>query len=403
MKAFAQSASAVLVALLTSIPAAHADDAVQQFKALVVPLLAPATLTYGKATSTGADSLVLEDVVLTPPPGSPADKPVSVSRVSIDAIDFAGIARGDIPARLHLRLDGISSDGSTLVPPAITDVLGPGPYRANLELDYSIADGKELRVETIALELPGLGQLHASLDVEGLDLAGGTISNADFGNAALRTGTLSYEDHSLLAKAIAAYAKLEQESDQQVIAEWSDGLKALASGQGNDEGPLLQAMLALLADYQAPKTPISITFMPPRDAAGAHPIGDALTDGIVKTLGISVSYGGNTYALPPDSPAAPRLTGAEAWKTLVGNTLFAKIDGEEDYDFLAADGEVHSIEGNDASTGKWAFEEPKVCFEYANSTRTCYAIEVSGDDAVFTDESGEGQRYKILQGNPKRL
>src|SRR5579864_1568042 len=236
MHAIMKAASAALLAILIGSAAARADDAVQQFKTIVEPLLAPTTLTYAKATATGADSLVLEDVVLTPPPGGTPDKPISISRVSIDAIDFAGIARGDAPARLHLRLDGISSDSDA--PAEVTTALGPGPYRANLELDYTIVDAKELRVDTVALDLPGLGQFHAALDIDGIETGGGNLSNANFDNASLRTGTLSYEDHSLLAKAIAAFAKTQQKSDQEVIAQWSDALKALASSQGNDEASL---------------------------------------------------------------------------------------------------------------------------------------------------------------------
>ena len=403
MNAITKAAAAALVAILMGLSAARADDAVQQFRTLVEPLLAPATITYGKATATGAESLVLEDVVLTPPPGNPADKPISILRVAIDAIDFAGLARGDAPARLHVRLGGISSEGVTAAPPEITEVLGPGPYRADVELDYTIIDAKELHVDTIALDLPGLGRLHASLDVEGIQSDDGTITGANLDNAMLRTGTVTYEDHSLLAKAIAAFAKAEQKSDREVIAAWSDGLKALAASQGHDETPLLQAALAFLADYKAPKTPLSLTFAPPRDAAGAHPIEDALTDGVVKTLGITASYGGATFAPPADANPVPKLTGVEAWKTLVGNTLFAKIDGEEDYDFFSPDGEVRSIEGTDNSKSKWAIEDPKICFEYANSTKDCYSIEVSGDTAVFIDETGQGQRYKVLPGNPKQL
>jgi len=287
------------------------------------------------------------------------------------------------------------------MPPALVDVLGPGPYHANLELDYTFIGMKELRVDTIALDLPGLGRLQASLDVDGIESDNGTIANAVTDDAALRTGTISYEDHSLLAKAIAAFAKAQQKSDQEVIAEWSDGLKALASSQGNDESPLLQAALAFLADYKSPKTPLSLTFTPPRDAAGGHPIQDAMADGVVKTLGISASYADKTYALPPDT--TPKLSGAEAWNALVGNTLFAKIDGDEDYDFFAPDGEVRSLEGSDSSKGKWALEDAKVCFEYADAAKPCYLVEVSGDSAVLIDETGAGQRYKILKGNPKQL
>ena len=403
MSRITEPAAAALLALLIAIPTARADDAVQQFKTLVEPLLAPATLAYAKATSTGAESLVLEDAVLTPPPGGPVDKPIAIERVTVETIDFAGLARGDAPTHLHLRLDGVSSEGSAAAPPEVADALGPGPYRANLELDYTIVDGKELRIDTLALELPGLGRLKASLDIDGIESGGGNFTDANLDDAALSKGAVSYEDQSLLAKVVAAFAKEQHKSEKDVIDEWSEGLKSLAKSQGNDEGPLLQGALALLADYKAPKGPLTLALAPPRDAAGAHPIEDAMTDGVSKTLGVSASYAGSTYTLPPDPSAAQKLAGADAWKALVGNTVFAKIDGEEDFDFFAADGQVHSIEGNDTSAGKWSLEDPKICFEYAGSSKECYTIEVTGNSVVFTDEDGTGQRYKILPGNPKQL
>jgi hypothetical protein len=61
------------------------------------------------------------------------------------------------------------------------------------------------------------------------------------------------------------------------------------------------------------------------------------------------------------------------------------------------------MEGSDLSRGKWTLEDPKICFEYANSSKECYSLEVGGGNVVFTDEDGTGQRYKILAGNPKQL
>ena len=399
----ARPAVAALLAILIASPSARAEDTVEQFKTLVEPLLAPATITYAKATATGTQSLVLEDVVLTPPANGPMDKPVSISRVAIDAIDFAGIARGNAPSHLHVRLDGVSSESIAAAPQELTEILGDGPYRANFELDYTIVDARELRIDTLAIELPGFGRLKASLDIDGIESGGGNFADANFDDAALRVGSLSYEDHSLLAKAVARFAEEQHKSEQEIVAEWSESLKSLAASEGHDEGPLLQAALALLADYQAPKGSLTLTLTPPRDAAGAHPIADAATDGVSKTLGVSASYGGQTYALPPDPEAANKRAGIAAWNALVGNTVFAKIDGEEDFDFFSSDGEVRSMEGSDVSRGKWMLEDPKICFQYANSSKECYSLEVIGNSVVFTDEDGTGQRYKILSGNPKQL
>src|SRR5581483_103666 len=252
----------------------------------VLPLVAPGKLTYAKATATGANSFTLTEVVLTPPPNGAADEPVTIASVVVDDIDFEAIERQDVPQRLHVKLVGVATKGAAAAPPEIAAALGPGPYRANLEVDYQIIAGKELRLDTLNVEFPGLAKLSLALNVDGIE-SSGSMTDASFDNASLRSGALAYEDHSLLAKLVKALAKEQKKTEQQLVEEWSATLTGLASSQGNDEGPLLNAVLALLKDYQSPKGALTIAMAPARDAAGGRPLTDAMTEGVAKTLGVT--------------------------------------------------------------------------------------------------------------------
>lgn len=92
-----------------------------------------------------------------------------------------------------------------------------------------------------------------------------------------------------------------------------------------------------------------------------------------------------------------------AWNTLVGNTVAGKVDGKEFADYYLADGTVKSMVESQIVSGKWALEGDKICFTYPGDPKECYAVEVTGEFATFTDTSGVGIRGQILKGNAKNL
>jgi len=109
---------------------------------------------------------------------------------------------------------------------------------------------------------------------------------------------------------------------------------------------------------------------------------------------------------PPPAPQAPtKLTGLAAWSALVGNTVAGKdSDGDDLYEFYKPDGTLKQLNDETVTSGKWALKGQKVCIVYSGEDdETCYQVEVFGDAATFTDDDGDGQRYKILKGNPKGL
>lgn len=105
------------------------------------------------------------------------------------------------------------------------------------------------------------------------------------------------------------------------------------------------------------------------------------------------------------APEPTKLSGLAAWNTLVGNTIIGKdAEGGELIEYYLPNGKVKQLSEDEVTSGKWAAKGAKVCFIYTGEkTETCYQVEVFGDVATFTDDDGDGRRYKIVKGNPKAL
>lgn len=111
-------------------------------------------------------------------------------------------------------------------------------------------------------------------------------------------------------------------------------------------------------------------------------------------------------ATPPVQPMpAPqdKQSGAAAWSMLVGNTVVGTLDGKEVVDYYHSDGTVKSSVAGQVLAGKWTLEGEKICFAYPSEPKECYAMEVSGDSATFTDPSGSKIATKIFKGNARNM
>ena len=116
---------------------------------------------------------------------------------------------------------------------------------------------------------------------------------------------------------------------------------------------------------------------------------------------------------PSDPPSKPkRLTGVEAWKSLVGNSATGRTGDGIRTDYYAPDGTIKTLVGVDLKTGKWRLEKERVCIQYPPSEdedeeeeegETCYRVTINGSYVVFIDDNGEGWRLRVVAGNPKDL
>ena len=97
------------------------------------------------------------------------------------------------------------------------------------------------------------------------------------------------------------------------------------------------------------------------------------------------------------------IKGAEAWMSVIGNTLTGKIDGDVVFEYYRKDGTLVLMEGSDLTKGKWSLEGEKVCFKYPDEDKDCQTVSRAGDEVTFARKGGKSFRFKLLPGNPKNL
>ena len=95
---------------------------------------------------------------------------------------------------------------------------------------------------------------------------------------------------------------------------------------------------------------------------GAAPIGDAHAMRMLIPL-----LAATILSTAPAPAQTPALTGLDAWKAIVGNTLVGKTEsGEAQVEYFAPDGAArHRISGK-AGEGAWSLRGDKVCTNYAD-------------------------------------
>ena len=134
--------------------------------------------------------------------------------------------------------------------------------------------------------------------------------------------------------------------------------------------------------------------------AGGAPAGGAPAAGAPPRSAMVAPPGGAQAPAP-----ARKLVGIDAVQALVGNSVVGKdADGEPLVEYYMRNGTVKQLSGDTVNTGKWVLKGQQMCFEFPDDDdETCYKVEVAGDVATFTDDSGSGLRYQLVRGNPKNL
>ena len=97
------------------------------------------------------------------------------------------------------------------------------------------------------------------------------------------------------------------------------------------------------------------------------------------------------------------ITGAEAWRTVVGNTLSGRIEGQLVFEYYRPDGTVIVLSGSDIVKGRWSLEGERACLKFPDEDKDCQTVSRTGDDVTFMRKGGKGYRLKVLPGNPKNL
>lgn len=123
----------------------------------------------------------------------------------------------------------------------------------------------------------------------------------------------------------------------------------------------------------------------------------------------------------PVAAQSPAVTGLEAWKAVVGNTIVGRTPtGEASVEYFAPDGVAKNKIDGRPGEGEWTLRGDKVCTDYADDDEDeedddkdddsgadeeadCYALSVQGDALTLTDEAGKARTFRILPGNAEKL
>jgi hypothetical protein len=301
---FTLTAAIVGLGLLAAVPAFA--DGLANFEKMIKPQIPPDTLTYKSSKALGDDGFVLEGVVFTPPPDagkSDKPQPINVKTVTVETLDFDSIEKQQPPLYAKIKFDGITT-GSSAGGFDLKQMAGIDSVSADFGVNYVLdPDEKTFTLKRLELNLNGLGKLETSFVVDGVSADAAAQPDKAMDNASLKNASLTYDDHSLLAKAIPIAAAMQGSDPKAMIAIAIAFLDGARAGQGKEAQKAIDSLVAYMEDYQKPKGPIKIALSPPDTVSNADLSNAKTADEMVKLLGIQVSYAGTRASTPADAPA----------------------------------------------------------------------------------------------------
>ena len=398
---------------------AQAQNGLQRFEKDIKPQLEFKSLTYDKAAALGDKGFTLSNVVAVVPASATGgkDSTVKIEKVTVEEIDFDRMKdtgkKDEIPLFAKLKIEGMTGDDDLS---GMLESFGIPKAPVDLALDYRLnPTDKVLTISKLEMGLQGQGTLSLSLVLDGVsDKASEAAGAKD--TASLRSASLVYTDVGLLSQLIPAVAKQQGMAADAMVAMAVAPIGAFGTGKGPGTVKALDALASFIADWKKPKGPITISVTPAKSAS----INDldkieqpnALTD----IFGLKIEYAGTRAgaaggapatggqsAAAAAAPADKTMTGAEAWLTIIGNTVTGKVDGEMIFEHYRKDGTLALLEGSEITKGKWSLEGERVCFKYPDEDKDCQTITRTGDEVTFKRKDKSGYKLKVLAGNPKNL
>jgi hypothetical protein len=377
---FGRLLPAAALLLLWLDPPAFADG-LGRFEQLIKPQLPPGSLTYKSAKALGDGGFVLDGVVITPPPDKTAGtkaEPIDIKRISVEDLDFPALEKKQPPNFARVRIEGIAITGKPAEGVDLKELAGLDKLTADFQLDYRFEpDRKTLTLNRVELDLNGLGRLEVTMILDGVSPETAGKPDEAMNDASLRTASIVYEDHSLLAKAVPAAAKTQGADPAALVTTATTTLGALRVAAGPATQAVIDAVSSYVEDYKQPKGPLRVTLDPPGKISAAALSGASSPEDVIKALGIAVSYAG-TVAKPAIASAPPAAAPAsapakaecsqgtrffvlheESWqaatvrKTGKSGDCIAKIDGGDDeVNFAPEKALAWSIDGPGKPVGK---------------------------------------------------
>lgn len=105
------------------------------------------------------------------------------------------------------------------------------------------------------------------------------------------------------------------------------------------------------------------------------------------------------------APAQAVLSGTDAWKALIGNTISGTTPDGPYAEYFTPDGTVVHLDRDGTDRGRWALKEASVCFVFpdASDEQECRSPKVEGTHGAFVDIDGTSYPFDIRPGNPEHL
>jgi len=301
---------ALLVAgcwLALSVPVPARADGLDQFKKVIEPQIPAGTFSYKSGKALGDDGFELDNAVYAPPasdPKSAKPDPISIKTITVEHFDFDSAEKQLPPLYAKVKFDGVTSGGNA-GGFDLKQMAGIDNISADFGLDYRLdPDKRVFTLKRLELNLNGLGKLEASVVVDGLGADAATKPDDAMKDASLKSADFTYDDHSLLAKAVPIGAAMQGSDPKTMIALAIAFLDGARADQGKAAQQAIDSLVAYVEDYQKPKGPLKVTLNPPGDVSNADLSNAKTADDIVKLLGIQVSYAGTRSSKPGETAAA---------------------------------------------------------------------------------------------------
>jgi hypothetical protein len=299
------------LALSLTVPARA--DGLDRFKKVIEPQIPAGMFSYKSGKALGDDGFVLENAVYAPPAAddkSAKPDPINIKTVTVEHFDFDSAEKQLPPLYAKVKFDGVTSGGNA-GGFDIKQMAGIDNISADFGIDYRLEPDKRVfTLKRLELNLNGLGKLEAALVVDGLSADAATKPDDAMKNASLKSADITYDDHSLLAKALPIAAAMQGSDPKAMVALAITFLDGARTGQGQAAQQAIDSLVAFVEDYQKPKGPLKITLNPPGDVSNADLSNAKTADDMVKLLGLQVSYSG-TRSSKPGEAAASVATGAK--------------------------------------------------------------------------------------------
>ncbi len=283
-------------------------DGLARFEKLSKGQIPPGALTYKSGKGLGDDGFQLDDVVITPPESDKDKKPqpIAVKTITVERFDFDSVEKQQPPLYAKIKFDGVTA-GSSAGGFDLKQMADIDNVSADFGVDYRLdGDKKTFTLKRLELNLNGLGKLESSFVIDGVSADAASKPDQAMNDAFLKTADLTYDDHSLLSKAVPVAAVMQGTDPKALVAMAVAMLDGMRQDQGAAAQKAIDSLVAYVEDYAKPKGPLRVALNPPDKVSSAQ-LSDAKTaDDMVKLLGLQISYAGSRSSKPGAAAAAAK-------------------------------------------------------------------------------------------------